>query len=68
MSCCENWDKAFKEETDNEGYGPLMYWGDPDEFPDSVVGLGFHIGYGLERIRFCPWCGRAVYHIKPEDQ
>lgn len=57
--CCEWFDRALEDGTDNEGYEPLVYFGEADDM-DAVGGPGVKIGSGLPPIRLCPWCGATV--------
>lgn len=44
--------RAQEDETDNEGYGSLVYW-------DEDRG-GWLTGSDLPPIARCPWCGEAA--------
>jgi len=47
--CCPDWQSAMNKGTDNEGYGPLIYY---------VVATGhYRMGQSLKPVKFCPWCG-----------
>ena len=48
--CCSEFEKAIERGTDNEGYGNLI----------SFVSGEWLIGYGLDSISYCPWCGKKV--------
>ncbi|HEA68107.1 MAG TPA: hypothetical protein ENI07_14980 [Desulfobacterales bacterium] len=50
--CCETWNKATKEGTDNEGFQALIW------FEDGYPKTG-NIGSDTELppLKLCPWCG-----------
>lgn len=48
--CCDDFAKALMSGTDNEGYGPLIY------FHDDY----WMMGDNLPTLEFCPWCGKSV--------
>lgn len=59
-ACCPEWTRAQQEETDNEGYGALLYFRD-DENAEFGYPVGWIMGNdSLKPVRFCPWCGAAV--------
>lgn len=58
-ACCKDFERAQEMGTDNESYGPLLSWLEPENmYPRRE--RGWYIGDGLQRIGFCPWCGTRV--------
>ena len=51
--CCEDFEKAKQDATDNEGYEPLLYV----DNEDGKTKIGYD---RLAPIRFCPWCGTPI--------
>ena len=48
--CCSSMAEAFKQCSDNEGYGSLF----------DVKEGRMTTGFDLEPLEFCPWCGERV--------
>ncbi len=52
-TCCDEMEKALQEGTDREGYGPLA----------CVKNSRVKIGYDVEPITVCPWCGMKLFLV-----
>lgn len=50
---CGTFSKALKTGTDSEGYGPCF----------DITDGEWSIGVDLPAPKFCPWCGRKLYHL-----
>ena len=55
--CCESFAKACRNETDNEGWGSLVWVSGGDA---SAPAGALMIGSDLPPIRCCPWCGATI--------
>jgi hypothetical protein len=61
--CCKEFEKATKEGTDAEGYGPLILIGSgwlESEWAKEHPNEPWTMGCDLESIKFCPWCGKEL--------
>ena len=58
MKCCQSWEDAQKAGTDSEAYGELL-----TRLNDGT----WEMGFGLPKIRFCPWCGKVVEEKKEDE-
>jgi hypothetical protein len=72
--CCEAFKQAQKEETDNEGYGRLIFHPyvykpggcliETDEKGKYIQSEGeWATGDGLPSMNFCPWCGKNLKDV-----